>query len=218
MKIRHVARAAAVSAVVASAGVLAMAGTAGAAGLGTVSPIGTVTAGTPFSSGQTVKVTVAPGTLTSTGGQFEPGVNITLIECSAPNGVVPSPFSLTDCDPGDTQSGDSIIPTGGGFSYSNYQVLALGPGSASGSGSNITCGSTAATECVIGAFDDYNDLSQPYVFTQPFKIAANADDGGENPGDGTPEVPLAIGLPLAAAGLLAGGIALRRRRSARSAA
>ena len=34
---------------------------------------------------------------------------------------------------------------------------------------------------------------------------------------GTPEVPLAIGLPLAAAGLIGGSVLIRRRRAARAA-
>ena len=39
----------------------------------------------------------------------------------------------------------------------------------------------------------------------------DGSDAGANPGDGTPEVPLAIGLPLAALGVF-GGWSLRNRR------
>ena len=41
---------------------------------------------------------------------------------------------------------------------------------------------------------------------------------GANPGDGTPEVPMAIILPLSAMGLLGATVLFRRRRNAARAA
>ena len=62
-------------------------------------------------------------------------------------------------------------------------------------------------------------LSKPDYFTPPFQVASDPTDSGTvNPGDGTPEVPLAVGLPLAAVGVIGGTLFWRRRRSSSAAA
>jgi hypothetical protein len=53
------------------------------------------------------------------------------------------------------------------------------------------------------------------VWSQPFLINANGNDAGANPGDGTPEVPFAVLLPVSAMGLLGATVLVRRRRRAR---
>ena len=114
---RDLVRVVAVMVTVIAAVIIGIVGTADAA-TGTVAPIGTVTAGTPFSSGQTVQVS-AP-----TGSGLPTGTNVTLVECAAPNGVLPTLPS--QCDPSNTQSGDSINPAAdGSFTYSNYQIYIL---------------------------------------------------------------------------------------------
>ena len=210
MIVRHLARKAGIGAAASIGGLLLFAGAAGAVTVtGTVAPIGPVTAGTPYSSGQTVSVSAPVGSPLPT------GANVTLVECAAPNGVLPTLPS--QCDPSNTQSGDSINPAAdGSFTYNNYQLYALPDPHLAPSA--IVCGNTAATECVVGMFDSYDDFTAPHIFSAPFLISPSAGDSGASPGDGTPELPLAIGLPLAAAGLFAGGLAIRRRRSRRSAA
>jgi hypothetical protein len=61
-------------------------------------------------------------------------------------------------------------------------------------------------------------FSYPHLFSAPFQVA-NVDgvDGGTNPGDGTPEVPLAIGLPLLAAAAFGSSVVYGRRRRRRAA-
>ena len=84
-------------------------------------------------------------------GPFAPGTNVVLVECEAPNGVLPTKTS--ECDPGNTQSADSILATSsGGFTYGNYQIWALPDTGGQLGPSTITCGDTAATECVVGMF------------------------------------------------------------------
>ena len=208
MIVRHLARKVGIGAAASIGGLLLFAGAAGAV-TGTVAPIGTVASGTPYSSGQTVKVTAPSGSGLPT------GTNVTIVECAAPNGVLPTLPS--QCDPSNTASADSINPAAdGSFTYSQYQLYALPDPNLSSSA--IACGNTLTTECVVGIFDDINSFTAPHIFSAPFLISPSQGDSGASPGDGTPEIPLAIGLPLAAAGLFAGGLAIRRRRSRRSVA
>jgi hypothetical protein len=169
-----------------------------------------VAPGTPFSSGQTISIQVPANTL------LTPHANVVIVECAAPNGVLPTLPS--ECDTGTVQ-GSSIIPaTDGHFTYNQYQIFALPDATTLFETPTHTpvCSNTAATECVLYVGNNYNDFTAPHFFSEAFKITANADDQGENPGDGTPELPLAIGLPLAAAGIF-GGVMYRRRHIARSA-
>lgn len=220
MKLRHVARTVGISTAVACAGGLSVVGFAGVAGAAPASgdtlptaavPIGTA-AHAPFSSGQTIKVQVPANTA------LQAHANVVILECGAPNGVVPTVTSACDAN---TVSADTIIPAAdGSFTYTSYQIYSLpnlGSLGETPTGTPV-CGNTAATECVLYIGNNYNDFTRPHFWSQPFKTVATAGDTGANPGDGTPEVPLALGLPLAAAGLMAGGIVLRRRRHVSNAA
>jgi hypothetical protein len=78
-------------------------------------------------------------------------------------------------------------------------------------------------QCVIGIFSE-NPWSgptanpaafqTPHLFSAAFQVRVPPGDSGDtgvSPGDGTPEVPLAIGLPLAAIAVF-GGLTMRNRR------
>ncbi len=228
MKLRRTAMTIAAATAIACAApisLIAMAGTAGAAITASGQQVpgsavainpdpatgDTVTPGTPFSSGQTIKVTVPAESVLSTTG------NVEILECAAPNGVLPTQPS--QCDP-NTKSADTIIPNAdGSFSISDYQLFALPDVTSLGespTGSPV-CGNTPATECVLGFFDNYNSFTSPYLLSQTFYINPTTGDTGANPGDGTPEVPWALGLPLLASGIVAGSVLYRRRRTTRSA-
>ena len=217
MSARHVARRVAAS-LAASAAVgtlaLAFASPAGAATGPTsgsvipnaAQPTGTVTPG-PFDSGQNINVVVP----TNQAFGLDAGVNI--VECSAPNGVVPTlPIK---CD-GNTLQNGAQVAADGSFTFNGYTVYAL-PDSVSlqeGSG-GPQCGNTAATECILYIGENQNDFTAPHLWSQPFFVNPDPTDSGTiNPGDGTPEVPMAILLPLAAMGLLGGTVAIRRRHRA----
>ena len=170
----------------------------------------------PFSSGQNINVVIpANDTFSSTDGLGNNTSNINVLECSAPNGVIPT--NPAACD-GNTIQGNTILPASdGSFTYDNYTVYALPDSISLGEGSSgPQCGDTAATECMLYIGNNQGDFTKPHLWSQPFFVAANADDGGENPGDGTPEVPLAVILPVSAMGLLGVTVLIRRRRASRA--
>jgi hypothetical protein len=154
-------------------------------------PVTPFTANTPFSSGQFVNVVVPANSL------FVSTSSVNIVECAAPNGVLPTLPS--ECD-GNTIQGETILPNTDGSinlqtqKYGLYQVFALPDSISLGESpsSAVTCGNTAATECVLYIGDAQGDFTQPHVFSEPFYIQANADDKGESPGDGSaPVVPTA---------------------------
>ena len=183
--------------------------TSGSVVPGAAVPVGTYTGG-PFSSGQGINVVIPANSV------FSNTTNLAIEECAAPNGVIPTLPAACD---GNTINGPTIKSNADGSVYfqsetgSLYTVYALPDSTSLGEGSSgPTCGNTAATECILYIGYNQNDFTKPHVWSQPFLISANADDGGENPGDGTPEVPLAILLPASALGLFGGTALIRRRR------
>jgi len=201
----------------------ALAGPASAASLtssdGTVTlnTTGTVTAG-PYSSGQTINISVIANTTMNNASLAAAGfpsgaVAIKALECADPNGDLGDlPTKPTECQP-DTILSISGAAADGSMNFTGYTVYALPDTVTFGEPSNGTpvCGA-APNYCVIGLFSNQSDFSKPHIFSAPFQVTANADDGGENPGDGTPEVPYAIGLPLAAVAIGGGTLFLRRRK------
>ena len=100
------------------------------------------------------------------------------------------------------------------------------PGTLGSTSMTGTC-DVAPNDCVIGIFStnpgtNPGTFALPKLFSAPFQVDQQSDFGsgqeqGLNPGDGTPEVPLAVGLPLAAVAVF-GGWTLRNRRRRRQAA
>jgi hypothetical protein len=232
MSIRQAARrAAAVVAAVSAAGAFSIAVLGAPAGAATPTegssvpnsavPGGAFVAGGPFSSGQQINIVVPTNTV------FSPTANLNIEECAAPNGTIPTVPSACD---GNTIQGPSFKTNSDGSinfqteTHSLYTVYALPDSINLGeSAGGPICGDTAATECILFIGQNQNDFTQPHVWSQPFFILANSDDGGENPSDGTgtqppvqtPEVPLAIILPGAALALFGGTVVARRRRQQR---
>ncbi len=196
-------------------GVAGAVGPANGAQVGVATPSGSSTPGKPFSSGQTITINVPANTVL-------PGdTNVLIEECSAPNGVIPSLSSACDSNTvdSDTITPNSDGPGDGSFTYSTYQVFALPDTLIGDTGSSsVHCGPTAATECMLYIGDNVQDFTQPHFWSQPFLAVSYGNDKGTNPGDGTPELPLALGLPLAALGIMGGVIYRRRRHVSRPAA
>jgi hypothetical protein len=224
MFIRHVARTVGISvaaaAVAGTFSIIALAGPAGAAGPNSgdtvptaATPVTPFTPGTPFSSGQNINVVVPANTI------FSPNTNINIVECAAPGGVVPT--DPGNCD-GNTINGPTLKPNAdGSINFQTktgtlYQLFALPDANLGETGGGVTC--DLSHQCVLYIGNNQGDFTQPHVWSQPFYITPNPTDSGANPGDGTPEVPMAVILPLAALGLVGGSVLIHRRRSAKSAA
>ena len=182
---------------------------------GSALPIGTYTPG-PFSSGQVIEVKIPANSTLS------PGAGIFIEECSAPGGAIPSDPS--QCD-GLTVQGDTVLAGADGsvdYTVSNttsgYTIYALPDATSLGEPSTQTPVCNTSNECVLYIGENQNDFTQPHFWSQAFYVTPTAGDSGANPGDGTPETPLAIGLPLAAVGVIGGSLFLRRRRHAAAAA
>jgi hypothetical protein len=185
-----------------------------------INTIGSVTSGTPYSSGQMVNVVVTANSTLSLSNLESAGYTgetaMKAVECDDPGGLPGNlPGTPTgNCD-GQTILSTSAVNADGSFTISNYTIYWLpdNPTFNESATAKPTCG-TAPDFCVLYLGPNQNDFSKPHIFSAPFLVTNNGDDGGESPGDGLPEAPLAIGLPLL--GVTVGGsvLYLRRRRRA----
>jgi hypothetical protein len=164
----------------------------------------------PFDSGENANIVIPPNSAFAAPNNNS-GVDI--VECAAPDGVVPT--QTTACD-GNTLQIFGEVNSDGSFTDDGYTIYAL-PDLVSldePPNSPVTCGDTAADECDLYIGLDPNDFTQPHLWSEPFLVHEDPTDSGTiNPGDGTPEVPLAVLLPLSAGGLFGGAVLIRRRRT-----
>jgi hypothetical protein len=222
MSVRHVARKVATAfTATAAVGVLSMLAFAPPAGATTPTqgstvpnsavPDGSYTPGTPFSSGQNINVVVPANSL------FSSSTNLQVIECTAPGGVDPTLSSACD---GNTVQGQTLTSNADGSvnmvteTKTPYPIYALPDAISLDETSGPVC--SLSVECVLYIGYNVNSFTAPHVWSQPFYVASNADDGGENPGDGTPEVPYAVLLPISAMGVIGSVVLIRRRKAARA--
>ena len=194
-------------AIVAGAGLLAvsapLAMQAGAntltSGSVTLSTIGAVTTGAPYSSGQTIDISVAANSTLSlsnleTNGGYSGEPAMKAVECADPEGLsanLPS-TPVGHCD-GQTLLSTSAVNADGSFTINNYGIFALPDSATFGENPNSApvCG-VGNDECVLYLGPNQNDFSKPHLFSAPFSVLANGDDGGENPGDGSAQTAQAI--------------------------
>jgi hypothetical protein len=238
MSLRHVVKTvAACSAATICGGVLMLGIGSSAAGASTLtstdgtttlSTVGTVTPGTPYSSGQGVDVAVAANNTLSTTNLSANGAPTTglfyLEECTDPGGSAANlPTTSSGCEAATltttSKTSDGHISSSTLGPFTVYDLPDSGTlGSATMSG---TC-DQAPNQCVIGIFaanPSINGFGFPHLFSAPFQTTVgDGADVGDSPGDGTPEVPLAIGLPLAAVAVFGGFTIRNRRRRQRAAA
>jgi hypothetical protein len=243
MSIRHAVKTVAVSgAAMVCAAVFALGVGSGVAGANTLtSPdgnttlttVGTVAGGTPYSSGQKIIVTVVGNSTLSFANLFANGDpncssatacsgDFYVEECTDPGGTTGAlPTTAAGCEAAtdnfsQAKSSTGALTLSGAHEFKVYDLpdpTTLGSPTMTG-----TC-DVAPNTCVLGIFAENpqsaNGFSFPHLFSAPFQVqVGDGLDLGDSPGDGTPEVPLAIGLPLAAIAVF-GGLTLRNRRRSR---
>ncbi len=178
---------------------------------GTANPTGLVSLTTsapngPFSSGQRVDVKVTPNSV------LTPDVGVYIEECSAPGGADPS--LPTQCDGRTHQQTPTFADGDGSADYPGYPIYALPDSSNLGE----TVGGPACdlnNQCVLYVGTDPNDFSEPHVWSSSFYVNPTPGDVGTNPGNGLPEAPFILALPLLAFGAVAMSLWTRRRRRRR---
>jgi hypothetical protein len=204
-----------------------MAGPAGAStltspdGNTTLTTQGTVAAGTPYTSGQNVTLSVQANSVISTAALSAAGApttgNFSVYECTDPGGTVANlPTTPSGCEP-DTVASVAKTPTGAvSLSGANSFVVFDLPDANLGTPSMAGTCDVAPNQCVVGIFATpiaSGAFGFPHLFSAPFQVTVgDGADNGDSPGDGTPEVPLALLLPLAAAAVVGGGTVYERRR------
>lgn len=193
----------------------------------TLTTIGTVTPGTPYSSDQGLDLVVQPNSVISEPTLAADGLGTTghyfLAECTDAGGTAANlPTAPKNCEdativrtPWSTTGGFSLTAADPFIVFDLPDPTTLGPPTMTG-----VC-DVAPNECVVGIFvvNPYNAaaFTDPHLFSAPFQVTASDGlDQGDNPGDGTPEAPYAVALPLLAVGLMGGTVLVRRRRSAKA--
>jgi hypothetical protein len=143
-----------------------------------IQTVGSVAANSPFDSGQIVNVDIPANSA------FAQNAGVNLVECAAPNGVVPT--LTTACD-GLTLQNGALVAADGSFTFNGYTVYALPDSTSLGEGtSGPVCGDTLATECILYIGENQNDFTAPHLWSAPFFIQPDKTDSGtSNPGDGT---------------------------------
>jgi hypothetical protein len=220
MTIRRVAKAVATTAAIGATsaiGVLALTGVAGAdltnnQQIQAAVPQTPFTAGIPFSSGQQITVSVPANTL------LPHATNIHIVQCEAGPGGGP-PTGTPVCDPLTQYPNTAVVNGDGSMNITDFDVFALPSAALGETASNPTVCGGSTDPCILYIGPDQTNPALAHVWSQSFQVVKkDAGELGTNPGDGTPEVPLAIGLPLAAAGIIGGTVMFRRRKAARAAA
>ena len=178
----------------------------------------TINVGTPYDSGQKITVsTVANSTLNAaseSAAGFSGGLYY-MEMCTDQGGTSANlPTSSNNCEAATLKTISKT--SNGAFTFANFPVYDLPDVNTLGSPSMTGSCDTNPNFCVIGIFStnpaNTGAFQAPTLFSAPFQMqVGDGTDTGSQPGDGTPEVPLAIGLPLAAVAIF-GGWTLRNRR------
>jgi hypothetical protein len=145
-------------------------------------PSGSYTAGTPFSSGQNIKV------LIPTNSNLTPGAKVNIIECADPSGSATNlPTSVSQCDGNTIQGSTVFVASNGSVTFSPYTVYALPDAISLGEPRNTTPVCNLSNECVLFIGQDENNFAgSPHYFSEPFFVTPNSTDNGADPGDGSP--------------------------------
>jgi hypothetical protein len=118
-------------------------------------------AGHPYVSGQSITISVGPSS------RFAAYSRIEILECSAPNGVLP--VDDTSCDGNTAQYGSVLVASDGSFDVPAYTIYQL-PNSALGEQANHAPKCDRSQGCVLYIGQDQNDFTQPKLFSAAFTV------------------------------------------------
>jgi hypothetical protein len=140
---------------------------------------------TPFASGQSINVVLPANSAFDTASGNSTSA-LQIVECSTPDGVVPTKNISDFCDDW-TQQGPTVLPNAdGSVTYDGYEILALPDTPGGETSSPIVCSNTAATECSLYIGDNYQSDGAAHLWSQPFYISPSSSDSGSPAGDGSP--------------------------------
>ncbi len=162
----------------------------------------------PFSSGQYIDLKVGPNRM------LKPGRNVSIEECAAPGGAMPT--SAKQCDRRTIQSDRLVAGSDGSVSYQGYPIYALPDATILGEKPWHQPACDLTHPCVLFVGQVGYGFFAPQVWSLPFTVNPTPDDTGANPGNGLPEVPYTIALPVLAFGIFGGTVWIRRRRAAKT--
>ena len=147
------------------------------------------TAGTPFSSGQQITVSVPANTL------LPHATSIHVLECVAGAAGAP-PTGTPNCDVLTQYPNTAVVAADGSLTISDFDVFALPSAALGESASNPTVCGNSATPCILYIGPDQTNPALPHVWSQAFSVVKNdAGELGTKPGDGT--IPSAASVPSA---------------------
>ncbi len=119
----------------------------------------------PYTDGQSITLAVGANS------RFAPNTRIEVLECAAPNGVLP--IDDTTCDGNTVQYRSVLVAADGSFQVPAYTVYQL-PNTVLGEQSNKMPVCNAVRQCVLYIGQDQNDFTQPKMFSPPFTVGSAA--------------------------------------------
>ncbi len=159
----------------------------------------------PFTTGEVVEVTAPANSV------LKPKRELFIEECTA-SFTRPKPHR-DQCDRRTVQPDLIRAAADGSFTYADYVLYALPDKTTLRETKHHrpVCDLTHACVLVVGY-----DLDDPghRIWSAPFLVSPTGGAIGVGPGNGTPEVPFALALPVLVVAIIGGTLLVRRRRSA----
>jgi hypothetical protein len=161
-----------------------------------------------FTDGQIVTVLVGPNPI------LKPGRKVTIRECAVPS-LSPRP-SDWQCDSKTVQQFRLFAGRHGTVVAHGYPVFALPDATTLGEPPKGVPVCNLSHPCVLLVSEGQNCSTGPHVWSLPFSVMPLPNGAGGDPGNGLPEVPYALALPLLGFAVVGTVLVIHRRRAVTS--
>jgi hypothetical protein len=161
-----------------------------------------------FADGQIVTVMVGPNSI------LQPGRRVTIRECAAPSGRPWS--SMWQCDSKTVQQFRLFAGRHGTVVAHGYPIFALPDATTLGEPPKGVPVCNLSHPCVLLVSEGPSCSTGPHVWSLPFSVTPLPNGSGGDPGNGLPEVPYTLVLPILGFAVVGSVLVIRRRRSAHS--